>query len=155
MEMSTHTAAMKNRLLPVSLSVVLCLFVFSFSVRAAELDFSQLYAAEGVLGMRFSDELLALNGKSVSIKGFMAPPLKADAVFFVLTRQPVALCPFCNSEADWPADIIVAYMAEGERFVQNNEPIEAVGTLEVGSATDPTTGFVSLIRLRNVKVNRL
>ena len=48
-----------------------------------------------------------------------------------------------------------AYLAEGERFVQNNELIEAVGLLEAGSATDPDTGFVSLLRLRDTRVERL
>ncbi|MFR8276131.1 MAG: hypothetical protein ACLU98_07250 [Desulfovibrio fairfieldensis] len=122
---------------------------------AAELHFDELYTSQGVLGMEFSDKLKALNGKKVRIKGFMAPPLKADSVFFVLTRQPVSLCPFCNSEADWPSDIIVAYLDEGERFVQNNEAIAAEGLLEVGSATDPQTGFVSLVRLTQTRVSRL
>ncbi|MCD7984433.1 MAG: hypothetical protein LUG19_09305 [Desulfovibrio sp.] len=85
----------------------------------------------------------------------MAPPLKADSIFFVLTRQPVSLCPFCNSEADWPSDIIVAYMDDGQRFVQNNEAIAAEGILEVGSPTDPQTGFVSLVRLTQTRVSRL
>ena len=122
---------------------------------ATELGFDEIYAAQGVLGMEFSDKLKALNGKKVRIKGFMAPPLKADSVFFVLTRQPVSLCPFCNSEADWPSDIIVAYMDDGQRFVQNNEAIAAEGILEVGSATDPQTGFVSLLRLTKTRISRL
>ena len=121
----------------------------------AELRFDELYGSVGVLGMEFSAKVRALEGKRVLIRGFMAPPLKADAVFFVLTAAPVSLCPFCNSEADWPADIVVAYLAEGERFVQNNELIEAVGLLEAGSATDPDTGFVSLLRLRDTRVERL
>lgn len=121
----------------------------------AELRFDELYGSVGVLGMEFSAKVRALEGKRVRIRGFMAPPLKADAVFFVLTAAPVSLCPFCNSEADWPADIVVAYLAEGERFVQNNELIEAVGVLEAGSATDPDTGFVSLLRLRDTRVERL
>ena len=106
----------------------------------AELRFDELYGSVGVLGMEFSAKVRALEGKRVRIRGFMAPPLKADAVFF---------------EADWPADIVVAYLAEGERFVQNNELIEAVGLLEAGSATDPDTGFVSLLRLRDTRVERL
>ena len=118
-------------------------------------EFDELYGSVGVLGMEFSAKVRALEGKRVRIRGFMAPPLKADAVFFVLTAAPVSLCPFCNSEADWPADIVVAYLAEGERFVQNNELIEAVGLLEAGSATDPDTGFVSLLRLRDTRVERL
>ncbi len=36
-----------------------------------------------------------------------------------------------------------------QTFVQFNAVIEVEGTLEYGSWTDPDTGFVSLLRLRN------
>jgi hypothetical protein len=77
----------------------------------------------------------------------MAPPLKAEAGFFVLTREPVSLCPFCDSEADWPSDIVVVFLREGVRFSQTNRAISVSGTLEIGSKLDPKTGFVSLVRL--------
>jgi hypothetical protein len=84
----------------------------------------------------------------VTIGGFMAPPLKAKGNFFVLTRAPVALCPFCESDKDWPDDILVVYF-EGERFFTfGGRAILVSGTLERGSFTDPTTGFVSQVRLR-------
>ena len=67
-----------------------------------ELSFDELYSGGGVLGLQFSDKVEGLSGQRVIIKGFMAPPLKAEAAFFVLTREPVALCPFCQSDADWP-----------------------------------------------------
>jgi hypothetical protein len=94
-----------------------------------------------------SDKLVALNGKPVEISGFMAPPLKAEAGFFVLTREPVSLCPFCNSDADWPSDIIVVYMRDSVRYTQTNRAITVSGTLQVGSKLDAKTGFVSLVRL--------
>ena len=106
-----------------------------------------MYTASGVLGLEMSDKLVALNGKPVEISGFMAPPLKAEAGFFVLTRDPVSLCPFCNSDADWPSDIIVVYLRDGVRYTQTNRAIAVSGTLEIGSKLDPKTGFVSLVRL--------
>ncbi len=111
------------------------------------LTFAGLYKSVGVLGMQVSDRVAALNGKPVVMRGFMAPPLKAEADFFVLTRQPVALCPFCDSDADWPADIVVVYMGASQEFVQNNVPIDVEGTFQLGSHTDPRTGFVSLMRI--------
>ena len=60
-----------------------------------------LYAAGGA----FSELAERLVGETVEIPGFMAPPLKPDASFFVLTKMPMAVCPFCNDEADWPRDI--------------------------------------------------
>ena len=109
--------------------------------------FEEMYKASGVLGLELSDKLVALNGKPVEISGFMAPPLKAEAGFFVLTREPVSLCPFCDSEADWPSDIVVVFLREGVRFSQTNRAISVSGTLEIGSKLDPKTGFVSLVRL--------
>ena len=81
--------------------------------------------------------------------GYLAPPLKAEAGFLVLSAQPVAICPFCQSDADWPQDIVVVYPRDGGgwRFRSAAERVEVTGTLEVGSALDPRTGFVSQVRL--------
>ena len=126
---------------------------FAGSARAAEpvLHFAELYAKIGVLGMEFSDRVKALAGQRVAMLGFMAPPLKAEADFFVLTETPMALCPFCSSDADWPANIVVVYLARAQTFVQPSRIIAATGRLEMGSWTDPETGFVSLLRLREAR----
>ena len=92
-----------------------------------------------------------LPSKRVRFDGFMAPPLKADAKFFVLTREPVSLCPFCSSDADWPDNIIVVFLKEKQRFVQLNTGITVTGVLETGSQVDEETGFVSQLRLRNAE----
>ncbi|MCB8822155.1 hypothetical protein LJD17_16570 [Microvirga rosea] len=112
-----------------------------------ELTFEQLYDTIGVLGMTLSGRVKQLSGQRVRMRGFMAPPLRAEANFFVLTKVPMALCPFCSSDADWPSDIVVVYLSEKQTFVQSNTTIEVEGTLEHGSWTDPETGFVSLLRL--------
>ena len=89
-----------------------------------ELSFDELYSGGGVLGLQFSDKVKNLAGQRITIRGFMAPPLKAEAAFFVLTREPVALCPFCQSDADWPDNILVVYLSSSQSFVQNNTTIE-------------------------------
>ena len=121
----------------------------------AELSFDELYGGGGVLGLQFSDKVKSLNGRRVAIKGFMAPPLKAEAAFFVLTREPVALCPFCQSDADWPDNILVVYLESSQSFVQNNATIEVEGTLEAGSFRDEETGFISQLRLRDARFRTL
>ncbi|WP_249226262.1 hypothetical protein [Entomohabitans teleogrylli] len=129
---------------------LLALLIFAAGVRAAPpaLAFDKLYASYGVLGLTFSPEVKTLSGQQVTMRGFMAPPLKAESQFFVLTRMPMALCPFCSSDADWPEDIVVVYLKKRQTFVQNNTMIDVQGVLEYGSWTDPDTGFVSLLRLR-------
>jgi hypothetical protein len=113
------------------------------------LTFEDLYRAIGVLGMAFSDKVTSLAGKPVVMRGYMAPPLKAEAAFFVLTAIPMALCPFCASDADWPSDIVVVHLDAQQTFVPPARLIAVTGILEVGSWTDPATGFVSLLRLRH------
>ena len=86
-------------------------------------------------------------GQRVEIAGFMAPPLKADARFFVLTKMPMAVCPFCETEAEWPEDILAVYTKRLVKPVPFNVKIKTRGILELGSFRDPDTGFLSLIRL--------
>jgi hypothetical protein len=112
------------------------------------IGFDDLYGSVGVLGLTFSDTVKALAGQPVQMSGFMAPPLKAEAAFFVLTEIPMSICPFCSSDSDWPDNIVVVYLDEAQTFVQPGTRIAVSGTLEVGSWTDPETGFVSRLRLR-------
>lgn len=114
---------------------------------AATLTFDEMYGSISVLGLTFSDKLKGLEGQPVAMQGFMAPPLKAEANFFVLTEIPMALCPFCSSDADWPDNIVVVYLSRAQTFEQANATIRVTGRLEVGSWTDPDTGFVSLVRI--------
>jgi hypothetical protein len=119
---------------------------------AARLSFAEMYASRGVLGLELAPKTKALAGREVQILGYLAPPLKPDVPFFVLTRAPVALCPFCNSDADWPADIVVVYPRTGMRWTQDGMPVAVSGTLELGSKVDPQTGFVSQVRVVNADV---
>ena len=120
------------------------------AVKAAsdlKLGFEEMYEGNPILGLQFSQKLKSFADKTVSVEGFMAPPLKPEADFLVMTREPVSLCPFCNSDQDWPDNIIVVYLSKKQEFVQPNRPIVVTGKLELGSFTDKETGFVSLVRL--------
>jgi hypothetical protein len=137
-------------------SLALVVGSLALGSRAAEtlpgLAFNEIYRSEGVLGLELSARSKALSGKPVRMLGYMAPPLKPDARFFVLTRAPVALCPFCNSDADWPSDIVVVYPRERTGWTQDGLPVAVTGTLELGSRVDAETGFVSLVRVTDALV---
>lgn len=109
-----------------------------------------LYAA----GAEFSPRALELDGQKVAVQGYMAPPLKAEADFFVLTKLPMAVCPFCDSELDWPTDIVLVRLRRPQEWVDFNQPIRAVGTLRLGTEIDPDTGFVSRVRLVDAAYER-
>ncbi len=116
---------------------------------------SLIHADDGAIKLRelynpdgsFSDLSLSREGQRVTVDGFMAPPLKADSRFFVLTKMPMAVCPFCETEAEWPDDILAIYTKRTVKVIPFNVKIEARGVLELGSYRDPDTGFLSLVRL--------
>lgn len=121
-----------------------------FAAETPRLFFYQLYSE----GIELSDTTLGLAGQRVEIVGFMAPPLKADSSFFVLTDVPMEVCPFCDEIAQWPTNII--YVTSDRRIpsVPYNRQIRVSGVLDVGEELDPATGFVSLIRLEDAEVIR-
>jgi hypothetical protein len=104
--------------------------------------------------MSFSDYALAHENEAVTVSGFMAPPLKADTTFFVLTNRPLAVCPFCETEAEWPADILAVYTKRIFDVVPFNVGIEVSGQLELGTYTDPEFGFLSRVRIQNAEISR-
>ncbi|MGF9565196.1 hypothetical protein [Neorhizobium sp. JUb45] len=128
--------------------------LFSAATRAraeSPISFDELYGKISVLGLEFSEKVKQLNGKEIAMRGFMAPPLKAEAQFFVLTEIPMSICPFCSTDSDWPDNIVVVYLGEKQTFTQPSQTIEVRGKLETGSWTDPETGFVSLLRIRQAE----
>ncbi|MBV7693228.1 hypothetical protein KV701_15945 [Limnobaculum sp. M2-1] len=135
--------------------LLLILFVVSPLRAQPTLTFEQFYSKVSVLGLEFSDRVKQLSGQQIEITGFMAPPIKAESQFFVLTKMPMAICPFCSSDADWPEDILVVYLTKRQTFVQNNSMIKVTGTLEYGTWRDKETGFVSLLRLRDAQFSEL
>jgi hypothetical protein len=115
---------------------------------------AEIYSSYGVMGLVFSDKAKASAGRSVRMVGYVAPPLRAEARFFVLTRTPVAVCPFCSSDADWPIDIVVVYPKADARLPHGVDPVAVTGTLEIGSRTDASTGFVSQVRVVEAAIDK-
>lgn len=127
----------------------------SGAVLAAPYMVSRAVAAEPQVRLRelyekdmsFTPFALENEGVRVAIEGFMAPPLKADSNFYVLTNVPMAVCPFCSDEAEWPNDILAVYAQRVIDTIPFNVKIVTRGTLELGTYTDPELGFVSRVRL--------
>ena len=80
------------------------------------IKFNELYSKITVRGAEFSPLLKKSKGQQVTMQGYMAPPLKPKLDFFVLTRMPMATCPFCTTAADWPADIVLVIMPKGHEM---------------------------------------
>jgi hypothetical protein len=136
------------------LATLLPLAVTARGDDAELISFGGLYKSFGVLGYEFADHVKSRAGRTVAMMGYMAPPLSVESDFFVLTREPLAICPFCQSDADWPVDILVVYLARATPLVTAGARIMVTGRLEVGSWTDPATGFMSQIRLRDASYRK-
>jgi hypothetical protein len=104
--------------------------------------------------LSFSDTAKKLADKQVTMQGFMAPHLKVESDFFVLSNTPVETCPFCASEDQWINTIVFVRMKKRQDAVNPGDLIEVVGRLEVGPETDKATGFVSRVRLVDATFRR-
>ncbi|MDR1137475.1 MAG: hypothetical protein LBK91_04045 [Synergistaceae bacterium] len=116
------------------------------------MSFGEMYDGVSSLGITLSEKLKSLEGRPVTMEGFMAPPLKPTLDFFVLTKIPMSICPFCSSDADWPYDIVIVRLDSPVNALPFDRPIRVEGILELGSSMDPETGFVSLIRIRATRL---
>lgn len=144
---------MDRRTLLAGAAVTLAAAPLAIPARAldAPVRMRDLYNRNGT----FSDFATANQGERLEVRGFMAPPLKAEARFFVLTKRPMAVCPFCETSADWPQDILAIYLKRTLEVVPFNVPIVARGTLEIGDYRDPETGFLSRVRLADSSYERM
>ena len=124
----------------------------ALEANAASLDLSDMYSGASSEGLVFSDTLNSLNGSEVTMTGFMAPPLKPSINFFVLTETPMAVCPFCSTDADWPYNMVVVYVNGSVDALPYDQEVTVTGTLDLGSYMDGDTGFVSQVRLLDATV---
>ena len=146
-------ASARSRLSRRSVVALACLSPFTgVSAGAGErITVAELWAAGG----EFSPKAKRLAGEVVELRGYMAPPLKPEVEFFVLTTLPMAVCPFCDSAAAWPEDIVLVYLDRPVRALPYDRLIGVSGTLQIGTETDAGTGFVSRVRLRQSKYAKI
>ncbi|ULB12281.1 hypothetical protein ORIO_21045 (plasmid) [Cereibacter azotoformans] len=105
--------------------------------------------------LSFSPLAMSREGRRMAARGFMAPPLRANSVFFVLTNRPMAVCPFCEPGMPWPDDILAVRARRVVDVVPFNVPIVAEGLLELGDHVDPELGFYSRVRLTDATFRRV
>lgn len=128
--------------------LLLCVCLSALPVQAAtSISFGEMYSGASSRGLVLSDKLQSLDGRDVTMSGFMAPPLSPTIRFFVLTEWPMSICPFCSSDAEWPDNIVVVELSEPVTALPFDAPIRVTGRLSLGSRVDPETGFVSLVRI--------
>jgi hypothetical protein len=133
-----------------ALAALACCAMATRARAAQRVAFSDLLNDAG----DFTDIAKAASGREVEMRGYMAPPLKPEINFFILTRLPAAVCPFCDAAASWPDDIVMVQMARPIHAIAYDALIRVTGLLDIGDQTDEITGFVSRVRLREARYQR-
>jgi hypothetical protein len=78
----------------------------------------------------------ALNGKPVSIVGYMATVSPVSGKFMYLLNLPYQSCPFCVPNSTQLANTMAVYAPAGKTFDYTEQAIQVNGTMEVGDYTD-------------------
>lgn len=97
--------------------------------------------ADGVTALSFKDmvsveELKKLDGKQVSITGFMATisPLKGEYVY--IQNIPYQNCPFCKPNTNELVNTMAVHAKEGKKFEFMDTAVTMTGELEMGDFVD-------------------
>lgn len=96
---------------------------------------------EGATALKFTDAvsletLTALDGKTVSIVGYMATLSPLSGKFLYLMNMPYQSCPFCVPNTTQLANTMVVYAPEGQTFGYTDQAIRVTGTLRIEDYTD-------------------
>lgn len=77
--------------------------------------------------------LKTLDGKTVSISGYMATSSPVDGSFMFLMNLPYQSCPFCVPNTSQLSNTMEIYPKKGEAFAYTSQAIRVVGTLAVAA----------------------
>jgi len=82
------------------------------------------------------DYLKTIDGKKVTISGYMATSSPVDGSFMFLMNLPYQSCPFCVPNTSQLSNTMEIYPKKGETFSYTAQAIRVVGTLEVCESED-------------------
>ena len=77
------------------------------------------------------ESLKALNGKSVTINGYMATSSPVDGGYIFLMNLPYQSCPFCVPNTSQLSNTMAVYAPEGDAFAYTTQAIKVAGKLVV------------------------
>jgi len=80
--------------------------------------------------------LQSLEGKTVTINGYLATSSPADGSFIFLMNLPYQSCPFCKPNTSQLSNTIEVYPAKGKSFGYTTSAVKVTGVLEVAESED-------------------
>ncbi|MBQ3669493.1 MAG: hypothetical protein II920_09760 [Clostridia bacterium] len=81
-------------------------------------------------------EIKALDGKQVTIIGYMATMSPVNGEFMYLMNLPYQSCPFCVPNTTQLANTMAVYASKGRSFDFTDQAVRVTGTLKVEDYTD-------------------
>ena len=82
------------------------------------------------------DALRSLDGKAVTLTGYMATLSPLSGEYIYLMNLPYQSCPFCVPNTTQLANTMAVYAADGTRFEFTDRPVRITGTLRVADKVD-------------------
>lgn len=113
-----------------------------------EINFDQFFTKSETGDGKITDEMLALEGKKVGIKGYMTEITPLEYGFVYLVPTAGAACPFCSADNPKYIEAIAVFPPDGKPLEFTDQALWAYGTLEVGEEVDPLTGLISMFRIK-------
>ena len=82
------------------------------------------------------DYLKSIDGKTVTINGYMATASPVDGSFIFLMNLPYQSCPFCVPNTSQLSNTMEVYPKKNKKFEYTNQAIKITGTLVVAPSED-------------------
>ena len=101
-----------------------------------------------------SERFWDLNGKTVSIRGYMGEVLSFEKHWFLVIPAPGAECPFDNGDETYWNKIMIAFTSSGEKLRYTSGPLLITGRLDVGVKIDES-GYKTMFRLYDASFSKL
>lgn len=80
--------------------------------------------------------LKALDGKPVTITGYMATLSPLSGEYIYLMNMPYQSCPFCVPNTNQLSNTMAVYAASGSKFEFTDRPVQISGTMRVADRVD-------------------
>ncbi|ABW35042.1 hypothetical protein DAERI_020106 [Deinococcus aerius] len=142
--------------------LLVLLLAGAVSAAPTTLRFDQFYSGTSIRGPEFSPLALSLNGREVSLDGFVAPGEEGELPeLLVLTAFPLRECPYCLEAADWPNEVegmwrhVLVELPRGMNIPAPGSHVRVVGRLELGNRPMPVENVATPLHLRASSVTPL
>lgn len=114
-------------------------------------------STDGVTILKFkntnsNESIKLLNGKQVSITGYLSTLSPLNGKFAYLMNMPYQSCPFCVPGTAAISNTLAIVAGNNKKIEFTDQPVTVVGTLETGDFSDEF-GYQYGVRLNNVKVS--